>query len=89
MVNPYDPRDALAEFSPGSDMTRGIEDAIMLQWNANGQQPLTSDQVVAIVIAQTGAQPPAYPTGMVRFADSNPDPMDGWSIDMPGRYLNA
>jgi hypothetical protein len=24
---------------------------------------------------------PAYPAGLPRFQDSNPDPLDGWSID--------
>lgn len=31
---------------------------------------------------------PDYPTGMPRFADSNPCPTDGWSIDDGGQVVN-
>lgn len=31
---------------------------------------------------------PEYPTGMPRFADSNPDPIDNWSINTDGKVVN-
>lgn len=47
---------------------------------------LNAAQAVASYVPST--QPnyptalPAYPTGMPRFSDSNPEPIDDWSIDL-------
>lgn len=79
MGNGYDPRTAFYAYAPGLWMTRAIEDAIMAQYQANNSQPLSQAQVLAIV-----GPLPAYPTGLKRFADSNPDPVDGWALDAPG-----
>jgi hypothetical protein len=72
-------RDAFYTYAPGVLLTRDIETALGAQYAANGNTPLTQGQVLAIV-----GPLPAYPTGMKRFADSNPDPHDGWAIDNQG-----
>lgn len=72
----YDIHTPLLQFAPGVVMTRDIETALLAQYAANGYTPLTQAQVLAI----TGT-PPAFPTGLKRFADSNPTPRDNWSID--------
>lgn len=74
----YDVHTALYSFAPGVVMTRDLEKALLAQYAANGFTPLTQGQVLAL----TGPLP-AYPTGMKRFADSNPCPRDNWSIDKP------
>ena len=73
----YDPRSALYRYASILQMTRELEAALVTQYAANGFTPLTEQQVLAI----TGPLPQA-PTGMKRFADSNPDPVDGWALDM-------
>jgi hypothetical protein len=73
----YDVHTPLMRKAPGVLMTREIEAALLAQYAANGYTPLTTDQVLAI----TGT-PPAYPSGMPRFLDSNPA-SDGWAIDNP------
>lgn len=75
----YDPRSAFYLYAPGLLLTRDLEQAIVAQYAANNFTPLTQAQVLAI----TGPLP-AYPTGLPRFADSNPDPVDGWALDAPG-----
>lgn len=44
----YDPRNALVDFAPGVVLTREIEAALVAQYAANGNQPLSSGQVLAI-----------------------------------------
>lgn len=72
----YDVHTAMLQYAPGFVMSRDIETALLAQYAANGYTPLTQAQVLAI----TGT-PPAFPTGLKRFADSNPTPRDNWSID--------
>jgi hypothetical protein len=72
----YTPRDSLYAYAPGVVPTSDIDAALGAQYVANGNQPVTQAQVLAIV----GTLPP-YPKPLPRFADSNPDPRDGWSIE--------
>ena len=72
----YDLHSAVYAFAPGVLCTDAIEAALAAQYVANGYTKLTQAQVLAI----TGAAP-SYPTGLPRFSDSNPDPVDGWSLD--------
>lgn len=72
----YDVLTPLYLYAPGVVPTRDIYDGLEAQYAANGYTPITPEQVVAI----TGT-PPAYPTGMKRFQDSNPCPRDNWAID--------
>lgn len=51
---PYDPRAALFQFAPMLILTRELEQALVAQFIANGNQPLTEAQVLAI----TGTPPP-------------------------------
>jgi hypothetical protein len=44
----YDPRGALYAFAPGVLLTREIEAALVARYAANGNAPLTRDQVLAI-----------------------------------------
>ena len=72
----YDLHDAVRTFAPGLLCTDAIEAQLAAQYVSNNYTPLTQGQVLAI----TGPAP-SYPTGLPRFADSNPDPVDGWSLD--------
>lgn len=75
----YDVHAQLLQFAPGVVMTREVETAMLAQYAANGYVPLSQAQVLAI----TGPLP-AFPTGLKRFANSNPCPRDNWSIDRAG-----
>lgn len=71
--------EAFYRYAPGVLLTRALDKALSAQFAANGQTPLTQSQVLAI------AGPlPAYPASLKRFADSNPDPHDGWALDNRG-----
>src|SRR5215471_2224892 len=72
----YDVQTALYTFAPGVVPTREITTALWAQYEANGYEPLTREQVLAI----TGA-PPSYPKSMMRLKDSNPYPRDNWAED--------
>lgn len=72
----YDIVSALYAFAPGVEAQREIVDGLAAAYEAGGFVPLTEAQVLAV----TGPLP-AYPTGLKLFADSNPDPFDGWSVD--------
>jgi hypothetical protein len=72
----FDLRAQLYAYAPGVVATSDIDAAMGAQYVANGYQPLTQAQVVAIA----GPLPP-YPDPLPRFQDSNPDPRDGWSIE--------
>jgi hypothetical protein len=61
--------------APGVVLTRDTEAALLAQYQANGFQPLSNAQILAI----TGA-PPAFPASMPRFSDSNEAP-DDWARD--------
>ena len=88
----YDIHDVLGRFCPGVVIDRDIETALLLQYQAQGYQPLTQSQVVAIVLEQIpnanipNATPvfaglPQLPRGLPRFADSNPASSDNWAMD--------
>jgi hypothetical protein len=55
----YDWHTALLAYAPGVVITRDIELALSQQFEANGEQPLTQAQVLAIV----QAVPPLQPIG--------------------------
>ncbi len=61
--------DITATLPPGFIRTRALDDAITSAWIANGRNPLSQAQVLAI----TGPPPP-YPVALPRFPDSNPPP---------------
>jgi hypothetical protein len=65
----YDPSLALP---PGFVRQRQYDDALYAAWQANGFQPLTSAQAIAAC-----GTPPAVPTSLPRFSDSNPQPRTG------------
>ena len=72
----YDLRANFYLYAPGSVATSDSDAAMAAQYAANGYQPVTQAQVLAIA----GGPAPA-PNPLPRFADSNPDPRDGWSIE--------
>ena len=51
---PYDPREDFYRYAPMNVLTRELEMAVIAQFAANGNQPLTQAQVETI----TGPQPP-------------------------------
>jgi hypothetical protein len=59
---PYDPRTDFYRYAPMNVLTRELEQAVIEQFMANGNQPLTQAQVQAI----TGPQPPIL-TGIKRL----------------------
>lgn len=59
---------------PGIVAQRATIDALSAAYAANGYVALTQAQILAI----TGPSP-AYPTGLPRVPDSNPEPRDGWT----------
>jgi hypothetical protein len=61
----YDPRSALYQYAPGVVLTRAIEDAIIAQFIANGNAPLTQGQVLAI----TGT-PPTFPSTIKKLPEA-------------------
>jgi hypothetical protein len=62
----YNPVDYLP---PGIVLQRDIQDGLNAAWVANGYQPLTPEQILAV----TGPAP-VFPTTLPRYIDSNPDP---------------
>lgn len=72
----YDLRANFYQYAPGSVATSDTDAAMAAQYVANGYRPVTQAQVLAIA----GGPVPA-PKPLKRFADSNPDPRDGWSIE--------
>jgi hypothetical protein len=73
----YDLRANFYLYAPGVVPTSDTDAAMGAQYAANGYQPVTQAQVLAIC----GGSLPPYPNPLPRFADSNPDPRDGWSIE--------
>jgi hypothetical protein len=73
----YDLRANLYQYAPGVVPTADIDAAMAAQYTANGNKPVSQAQVLAIV----GPLPvsPSHP--LPRFADSNPHPHDGWSLE--------
>jgi len=64
--------DYLALLPDGVVLTREIEQGLAQAYYANGWEPLTQDQIIAV----TGPSPP-YPASLPRFPDSNPPPRLG------------
>lgn len=60
----YDPRTDFYRYAPMNRLTRELEEAVVLQFIANGNKPLTQAQVEAI----TGPQPPVL-TSIRRLPD--------------------
>lgn len=79
----YEILSALYAYAPGVELTRDLESALATQVDAGG--PLSPAQVKA-ACAGLGIPIPVYPTQLPRFADSNPDPSDGWALDARARY---
>lgn len=61
---------------PGVPYSRDIDTALALL-----AQPATGPQILAAVLPLIGGALPLYPVSLKRFADSNPTPLDGWSIE--------
>ncbi len=68
----YDVLGALQQFGPGVVLTEAVYGGLVAAYAAGGFVPLDQAQVLAV----TGPLPP-YPTGLPRFAESNPQPTDG------------
>lgn len=73
----------------GASPTAGQIRAAVLPLIPEGNPPqYTRGAPPAMPLVMPGATPvlaaalPVYPAGLKRFADSNPDPRDGWSIEM-------
>ena len=73
----YDLRANFYLYAPGSVATADTDAAMAAQYTANGNQPVTQAQVLSII----GGTLAPLPKPLPRFADSNPDPRDGWSIE--------
>jgi hypothetical protein len=73
----YDLRANFYLYAPGVVPTSDSEAAMAAQYKANGNRLVTQAQVLAIC----GGTLPPQPNPLPRFADSNPDPRDGWSIE--------
>lgn len=71
----FDLTEAFDKACPGVVLTRDIDAAI----HALGAQPSQS-AILAAVLPLIGGSLPVFPSGLKRFADSNPA-SDGWSID--------
>lgn len=73
----FDLTEAFDQACPGVVLTREIDAAI----HALPGQP-DAATIRAAVLPLIGGSLPLYPSGLKRFADSNPA-SDGWSIDRP------